>query len=262
MATSGDTHGRGAAGRAAIDLNADVGEQVSRDGDGPLLALVSSASVACGFHAGDATTMRATCALAAAHGVRIGAHVGYDDREGFGRRELEQAARRITDEVVYQLGALRACAAVEGAAVRYVKPHGALYARAGRDPELARLLAAALAAIDAGLAVMTPSGSELARAAAAMGLGVIAEGFADRGYARDGGLRARSEPGAVLGAQAAAAQAVALATTGRLTTADGVAIAIDPESLCVHSDSPDVLAIASAVRAALAGAGVEIAAGP
>ena len=262
MATSGEPHDRAAADRAAIDLNADVGEQVSEEGDGPLLALVTSASIACGFHAGDATTMRATCALAAARGVRIGAHVSYDDREGFGRRELEQPVARIADEVAYQLGALAACAALESAAVRYVKPHGALYGRANRDAELAGRLIATLAAIDPRLAVMTPPGSELARAAAAAGLAVIAEGFADRGYARDGSLRARGEPGAVLDAEAAAAQAVALATTGCVTAEDGTEIAIGPDSLCVHSDSPGALAIAAAVRAALAGAGVALAAGP
>lgn len=249
------------AGRAAIDLNADVGEQVSEGGDGPLLALVTSASIACGFHAGDATTMRATCALAAAHGVRIGAHVSYDDREGFGRRELEQPAARIADEVAYQVGALAACAALENAAVRYVKPHGALYGRANRDAELARRLIATLAAVDARLAVMTPPGSALARAAAAAGVGVIAEGFADRAYARDGSLRPRGEPGAVLDAAAAAAQAIALATTGRVTADDGTEVPVDPDSLCVHSDSPGAPAIAAAVRAALAGAGVELAAG-
>ena len=183
--------------RAQIDLNADVGEG-ARDGDGALLRVVTSASVACGFHAGDPHTMRVTCATAARDGVRLGAHVSYHDREGFGRRELDMAPDRVAEDAVYQVGALIACARTEGAAVSYVKPHGALYGRVNRDAALAHALAAAIHAVAPELDVMTPERSALATAATAFGLGVISEGFADRGYAPDGTLLPRAQPGAVL----------------------------------------------------------------
>ncbi len=199
--------------RTRVDLNADVGEAVAPGGDGPLLQVVTSASVACGFHAGDPHTMRVTCARGRAlRGCGSGAHVSYDDREGFGRRELDLAPDRVAEDVVYQVGALMACARAEGAAVRYVKPHGALYGRVNRDGELANALAAAIRAVAPELAVMTPAHSAFATAAAQLGLGVITEGFADRGYAPDGTLLPRSQAAAVLTAAAAARQAVRLAT--------------------------------------------------
>ncbi|HET9102783.1 MAG TPA: 5-oxoprolinase subunit PxpA [Solirubrobacteraceae bacterium] len=240
-----------------IDLNADVGEGVAPGGDRELLELVTSASVACGFHAGDAHVMRATCAQAAGRGIRLGAHVSYDDREGFGRRELDLPPRRVADDVVYQLGALAACARAEGAGLRYVKPHGALYGRANADPEMARALVGAIAGAVAGpLAVMTPPGSALAAAATDAGVAVIAEGFADRGYAANGSLRPRGEEGAVLGPAAAAAQAVRLATTAEVSAAGGRSLHLPIASLCVHSDTPGALAVARAVRVALHAAGV------
>lgn len=245
-----------------IDLNADVGEAVTSGADRELLELATSASVACGFHAGDAHMMRATCATAAAQGIRLGAHVSYEDREGFGRRELDTAAAVVADDVVYQLGALAACARAEGAAVRYVKPHGALYGRVNVDPEMAAAVAAAIsAAVPGQLSVMTPPGSAMAAAARAAGLGVITEGFADRGYAPDGSLRPRGEDGAVLGPQAAAAQAVRIATAHEVTSSDGQTFALPVDSLCVHSDTPGALEVARAVRAALQGAGVTVTAG-
>lgn len=245
-----------------IDLNADVGEAVTSRGDGELLKLMSSASVACGFHAGDAHVMRATCAAAAAQGVRLGAHVSYDDREGFGRRELDLPAAAVADDVVYQLGALAACARTEGALVRYVKPHGALYGRVNTDPQMAAAVAGAIAAaVPEPLSVMTLPGSAMVAAAQAVGLGVIAEGFADRGYASDGSLRRRGQDGAVLGPQAAAVQAVGLATRQEVTTAGGKTLALPVVSLCVHSDTPGALEVARAVRAALHDAGVIVRAG-
>jgi len=246
---------------AQIDLNADVGEAVAPDGDEALLRVVTSASVACGFHAGDPHIMRATCATAAREGVRLGAHVGYDDRGGFGRRELDLPAERVTDDAVYQIGALMACARAEGATARYVKLHGALYGRANRDAALALALATAISAVAPMLDVMTAPESALATAAARLGLGVIAEGFADRGYAADGTLLARSDPAAVLAPAAAAQQAVGLATRGDVEVAGGGSITLRVRSLCVHSDTPGALEVASAVRDALAGAGVRIAAG-
>jgi UPF0271 protein len=243
-----------------VDLNADVGEACAPDGDEALLRVVTSASVACGLHAGDPHTMRMTCAAAVREGVRVGAHISYDDREGFGRRELDLAPERVAEEAIYQVGALVACARAEGAAVRYVKPHGALYGRANRDTEMAHALAAAINAVAPELAVMTPAHSALATAAVQLGLGVISEGFADRGYAPDGTLLPRSEAGAVLTAAAAAEQAVRLATHGEVRLVGGGSLALSARSLCIHSDTPGALAVATAVRDALVAAGVRISA--
>ena len=247
--------------QAQIDLNADLGEGLAPDGDEALLGVVTSASVACGFHAGDPHIMRATCATAARQGVRLGAHVGYDDREGFGRRELDLPAERVTEDAVYQIGALIACARAEGTTARYVKLHGALYGRANRDAALALALATAIGAVAPTLEVMTAPGSALATAAARLGLGVIAEGFADRGYAADGTLLARSDPAAVLGPDAAARQAVRIVTRGDVKTAGGGSLTLRVRSLCIHGDTPGALEVARAVRDALGAAGVRIAAG-
>ncbi|MDQ6729983.1 MAG: LamB/YcsF family protein [Actinomycetota bacterium] len=247
--------------QALIDLNADVGEAVTPGGDSALLRVVTSASVACGFHAGDPHLMRVTCAAAAREGVRLGAHVSYGDREGFGRRELDVPAARVADDLVYQVGALMACARAEGAAARYVKLHGALYGRANRDAELALALAMAISAVAPMLELMTPPDSALATAAAQRGLGVIAEGFADRGYAADGTLLPRSQAAAVLASAAAAEQAVRLATRGSVGVTGGGSFALQVRSLCIHSDTPGALEVAIAVRDALVAAGVRIVAG-
>jgi UPF0271 protein len=207
---------------AAVDLSADAGEGAGSDG--PLLELVTTVHVACGAHAGDARTMRATCALAARHGVAVGAHPGYPDREGFGRRELGWDPARIAAAVAQQLDALEQAA---GAAVAFVKPHGALYHRVLADADAA----AAVREACAGRAIV--------------GLDV-AEGFCDRGLGPDGRLLDRGAPGALLDPPAAAAQAVALARAGRVAT------------LCVHGDGPDPVTTARAVRAALAAAGIEV----
>jgi UPF0271 protein len=225
----------------SIDLNADVGEGVGDDA--ALLAVVTSANVACGFHAGDATTMRRTCAAAVARGVVIGAHVGYRDREHFGRRDLDVPADVVGAEAAEQLEALAAAAGAEGGAVRYVKPHGALYHRAARDPEAA----AALARAARGRPMVGAPGSPLLDAARAAGLDAVPEGFADRAYRPDGTLVARSEPGAVIGGDDAVAQAVRLAGEGTLRT------------LCVHGDSPDAVTLARAVREGLEAEGVTVA---
>jgi UPF0271 protein len=243
-----------------IDLNADVGEAVAADGDEALLRVVTSASVACGFHAGDPHTMRRTCAAAVREGVRVGAHISYDDREGFGRRELDVAPDRVAEQAIYQIGALVACARSEGAPVRYVKPHGALYGRAGRDTAMAHALATAISAVAPELAVMTPAQSALAAAAAQVGLDVIPEGFADRGYAPDGTLLPRAQAAAVLTAAAAAEQAVRLVTHGEVRLPGGGALVLSARSLCIHSDTPGALAVATAVRDALVSAGVQISA--
>ena len=220
-----------------VDINADVGEGFPDDE--ALFGLVTSANVACGFHAGSRETMRAACRSAAARGVAIGAHPSYCDRDGFGRRPLDVPPRVVRDEVAEQVGALAEAAAVEGASVRYVKPHGALYHRAAVDPGTA----AAILEAAAGLPVLALPGSELLRQAGARG---IAEGYADRAYLPDGRLVPRGEPGAVLDAEGAAGQAVRLAREGRTA------------SLCVHGDSPGAAALAAAVRAALVAAGFEL----
>jgi UPF0271 protein len=227
-----------------IDLNADVGEGFAADDE--LLPLLTSASIACGFHAGDAVAMRRTCAAAAAAAVRIGAHPSYLDRGGFGRRELGLEPPHVADEVAYQIGALVGCARLEGAQVAYVKPHGALYERCRNDEAMAGAVAGVAHAFDAGLKLMCPPGSALAVAAAARGLGVVAEGFADRRYTADGSLVPRASPGAILTLEEAVAQAVSLAAAERF------------DSLCIHSDTPGAVEIARAIRAALAAAGVDV----
>jgi UPF0271 protein len=227
-----------------IDLNADLGEGGSSDA--ALLAIVTSANVACGFHAGDRATMQAACGGAATHGVAIGAHVGYRDREGFGRRPLTVSARQIEQETAEQIEALRSCARAEGTDVVYLKPHGALYHRATLDEECAQALVTA--ATDAGglRGVLCLPGSVLLAAAAAAGLAAVPEGFADRGYRADGSLVPRGQPGDLLDEAAAARQAVALASAG------------DVRSLCVHGDSPAAVRLAERIVRELASAGVEL----
>jgi 5-oxoprolinase (ATP-hydrolysing) subunit A len=222
----------------AIDLNADVGEGFADDER--LLDVVTSANVACGFHAGSAETMRVVCAAAAARDVAVGAHPSYRDREGFGRRDLDVLLDDLRADVAEQLSALVEIAESEGAAVAYVKPHGALYTRAIADGEVARTIVDAVS--DHAPAMLAWPGSELFEQALAGGLEVFAEGFADRGYA-NGRLVPRGRQGALLDAPAAAAQAVALARAGEV------------QSICVHGDSPGAAALAAQVRAALAGAG-------
>ncbi len=240
---------------ATIDLNADVGEGFGawRAGDDAgLLRAVSSASVACGFHAGDPLIMRETCELAAAHGVRVGAHVGYRDLAGFGRRRMDVSAAVLREEVAYQVGGLAACAARAGAAVAYVKPHGALYHRCTADEEAAAAVVDAVAGFEGRLAVVGAPGAALLELARRAGLPAVAEGFADRRYAPDGGLVDRREPGAVLGAEDAVAQGL------RLTTGDRGGERV--RTLCVHGDTPGAAALAAAVRSGLEAAGVRVAA--
>lgn len=246
-----------------IDLNCDLGESVgawTRAGDDAMLDLVSSASVACGFHAGDARVMRATVVAAAERGVRVGAHVSYPDREGFGRRDLACSPAEIESDTLYQLGGLVALSSAEGAAVAYVKPHGALYHRCCADEAAAEAVARATVSVSSSLAVMGPPGSLLLHAARAAGLATESEGFADRAYDAAGTLVSRSEPGAVLDAATAAAQAVSIATRGVVHTSSGVEVAVDANTLCLHGDTPGAVEIARAVRASLEAAGLDVAA--
>ena len=221
-----------------IDLNADVGEGFPDDE--ALFAIVTSANIACGFHAGSPETMRAACRSAAARGVVVGAHPSYRDRDGFGRRPLDVAPHVVRSEVAEQVEALAEAAAAEGVRVAYVKPHGALYNRAAVEAETAAAIVEVAAA--AGLPVLALPGSELYRQAEQ----AVAEGYADRGYAANGLLVPRGEAGALLGPDAAADQAVRLAREGRVA------------SLCIHGDSPGAAALAARVRAALLAAGFEL----
>jgi len=219
-----------------VDLNADLGEGMATDEQ--LLAIVTSANVACGFHAGDASIMQAVCDAAAACGVTVGAHPGYRDREGFGRRELAVVAATIRAETEEQIRALQ-----QHGAVAYVKPHGALYTRANSDVECATAIVEATAACGVG-AILAFPGSELERCAAEGGLDAVPEGFADRGYGPDGFLVPRGEAGALLDAAAAARQAVRLAGQVR--------------SICLHGDSPGAVELARRVADELRAAGIEL----
>jgi 5-oxoprolinase (ATP-hydrolysing) subunit A len=244
-----------------IDLNADVGEGFGawRSGDDEaLLDLVTSANVACGFHAGDAATMRRTCAAARERGVRIGAHVGFPDLAGFGRREMGLSAAEIADAVIYQLGALRGCAGSVGARVSYLKPHGALYHRVSEDGSAAAAVAEAVRAVDPELAVLGPPGSRLLASAAALGLSYVTEGFADRAYGEDRRLLDRRRPGSELDPRGAADQAVALATGAAVRTTSGGAIELEVRSICLHGDGQRALETARAVVSALGTADVEL----
>lgn len=240
---------------ATIDLNADVGEGFP--GDEALLDTVTSANVACGFHAGDGSTMRRSCRLAAERGVAVGAHVGYRDRAGFGRRTLDVPPEIVQAEAVEQIGALQE-AAGEVARVAYVKPHGALYTRAATDRGCADAIAAAARAT--GLAsVLGPPGSALLAAAAAAGLTPVAEGFADRGYLADGSLVPRDRPGALNDEAEAVRQAILIARERSVVSIDGRRIVVRADSICVHGDSPDAGAIARRIAEALRIAGIELA---
>jgi len=246
-----------------IDLNADVGESLGpwpMGDDERLIPLVSSVNVACGAHAGDPLTIERTIRLAIDHGVAIGAHPGYPDLAGFGRRDLEMTPDELRATVVVQAGAVIAGARVAGAAVRHVKPHGAMYNRAARDPAMAGTIAAAIRDLDPALVLVGLAGSASIEAARAIGLRVAEEGFADRRYEPDGSLRSRRLEGALLGPADAAAQAVSIAREGVVTATDGSTVAVRADTICIHGDGPAAVETATAVRAALARAGITVAA--
>jgi len=220
---------------------------------------VSSANVACGFHAGDPTVIRRTCREAVAAGVTIGAHVGYRDLAGFGRRFMDVDPHELADDVVYQIGALQALAATEGGRVRYVKPHGGLYNAIVSHTAQARAVVDAVKSVDPALPILGLPGSEVLRLAEAAGLRAVSEAFADRAYNADGTLVSRSLPGAVLHDPAEVAEHVLrMATDSAIRTTDGSILKIDADSICVHGDSPGAVAMAGAVKAALTGAGISI----
>jgi 5-oxoprolinase (ATP-hydrolysing) subunit A len=245
-----------------IDLNGDVGEGTrvgAVDADQGLMPYLTSANIACGFHAGDAATMRATVALALEHGVAIGAHPGFPDPQGFGRRELYFSPSDVEDFVSYQIGQLSAIAATAGVRLQHVKPHGALFNMAARDAELADAVARAAAVIDRELILFGLPGSELVAAGVRSGLRTAAEGFADRAYNPDGTLVARNQPGAVLrDASAVIPRVVRMAREHMVEAADGTSIPLEVDTICVHGDTPGAADLASQIRAALCAAGVEV----
>ncbi|PJE95342.1 hypothetical protein CUT44_23940 [Streptomyces carminius] len=249
-------------GDTVIDLNADLGEGFGRwrlTDDEALLSVVSSANVACGFHAGDPSTMRRVCAAAAERGVVIGAQVSYRDLAGFGRRAMDVPAGELADEVAYQIGALRVFAETARARVAYVKPHGALYNRTVRDTEQAGAVVAGVLLAGGGLPVLGLPGSSLLRAAGEAGLPAVTEAFADRGYTPDGTLVPRREPGAVLHEPGAVVdRALGIALRATVTAAGGRPVAVSARSLCLHGDTPGAADLARRVRRALEEAGVRI----
>ena len=246
-----------------MDLNADVGESYGAwtlGDDEAVLDVVTSANVACGFHAGDPLTLLRTVTAAAARGVVVGAQVSYPDLVGFGRRDMDLAPEQVTADVLYQLGALAGIARAAGTAVAYLKPHGALYNRAARDAPTAAAVAEAVRRYDPALPVLLLAGSPGLAAVAAAGLAAVGECFADRAYTGDGRLLSRREPGSVLAdPDAVAARAVRMATDGEVVAVDGSTVRIDARSLCVHGDTPGAARLARRVRTALESAGVRLA---
>jgi len=247
---------------ATVDLNADLGESfgVWRLGDDEaMLGIVTSANVACGFHAGDAATLARTCRMAAERGVRIGAQVSYRDFAGFGRRFVDATPEDLTADVMYQIGALGALAKAAGSTVSYVKPHGALYNAIVTHREQARAVAEAVHAVDSSLPVLGLAGSAFFAAAEDLGLRTVSEAFADRSYRPDGQLVSRRERHAVLhDPDEIAERVISMVTNGRVAAVDGSTIPITVESVCVHGDSDGAVQIAGAVRARLTAAGVTL----
>ncbi|MGH9089364.1 MAG: 5-oxoprolinase subunit PxpA [Acidimicrobiales bacterium] len=246
----------------AVDLNADLGELDSPDGgasDEALLRVVTTAHIACGGHAGTGESMRRTVAVALAAGATVGAHPSYLDREGFGRRPLARSPGQVADDVAWQVERLQRVAAREGAVVRSVKAHGALYNRMAGDADCAAAVARAVRACDPELVLVVLAGSRAEAVVAAEGLRPGAEGFCDRGYLADGSLAPRSSPGAlVTDPEAAAARAVSLAVHRRVPAVDGKTVSVKARTLCVHGDSPGAVALAGAVRRSLEAHGVAV----
>ncbi|MFI5084768.1 MAG: LamB/YcsF family protein [Actinomycetales bacterium] len=246
----------------SIDLNSDVGESFGNwtfGDDAAIFANVSSANVACGFHAGDPQGILATCRAAAAAGVTVGAHPGYRDLAGFGRRFIDMAPAELTADVVYQIGAVQAMALAAGTAVRYVKPHGALYNTIVRHERQAGAVVAAVLAVDPALPLMVLPDSEIQRQAETAGLRTVAEAFADRAYNPDGTLLSRREPGAVLrDVDDVVEHVLRIAADGVARATDGTLVPVRADSICLHGDTPGAVAMAGAVRAALASAGISV----
>ncbi|WP_326724433.1 LamB/YcsF family protein [Streptomyces sp. NBC_00243] len=245
-----------------IDLNADLGEGFGRwrlTDDEQLLSVVTSANVACGFHAGDAATMRRVCELAAERGVRIGAQVSYRDLAGFGRRAMDVPSAELTAEVAYQIGALEVFARAAGSRVSYVKPHGALYNRVVHDEEQAGAVVDGVLLADASLPVLGLPSSRFLKLAEQAGLPTVTEAFADRAYTEEGTLMPRSQDGAVItDAEAVLERSLGLARFGVVTSHSGERIPVRARSLCLHGDTPGAVDLARRVRAGLESSGVRV----
>ena len=248
-----------------IDLNSDVGESFGNYKlglDNEVIPLISSANIACGFHAGDPTVLRRTVALAREHGVAVGAHPGLPDLMGFGRRAMDVSLSEIKDYITYQVGAVQAFAAAEGVKVQHVKPHGALYNMAVQNPAIWETVASVLSELDKDLILFVLGGAnkdEMRAMGAQYGIRVALEFFADRAYNPDGSLVSRKTPGAVLKDHDLAARRVLkMATEGKVTCADGSEIELPADTICVHGDNPAALQLVNKIRQSLTAAGVEI----
>jgi UPF0271 protein len=240
-----------------VDLNADVGEGIGQDPN--LIPLLTSANIACGGHAGDADTMHATVSLAKKHGVAVGAHPSFPDREGFGRRAMTLTGAEVEACVLAQVRALAEIASAQDVRLRHVKPHGALYNLAARDAGIADAIARAVAGFDGSLILIGLAGSALIAAGARAGLGTASEVFADRGYRADGTLVPREEPGSVIhDAGAVVPRAVAMVRDRAVTAVDGTRVPLQPETICLHGDTPGAADLAFRIRQALIDAGVEL----
>ncbi|RMX01033.1 LamB/YcsF family protein [Allofranklinella schreckenbergeri] len=245
-----------------MDLNSDLGESYGAwqmGDDASMLQVVTSANVACGFHAGDPQGIWQTLREAAARGVAVGAHVSYPDRVGFGRRNMDVGSAELTADVIYQIGALQGLATAAGTRVRYVKPHGALYNTIAHDRRQAQAVIAGIRAVDDSLILLGLAGSPILQWAADAGLPVAAEAFADRAYTPQGELVSRREPGAVLhDAEQVAQRMLGLVECGEIEAIDGSRIRLRADSICVHGDSPGAVAMAQRVRQRLQEAGVAL----
>ena len=246
-----------------MDLNSDLGESFgawTMGDDAAMLDIVSSANVACGFHAGDAAGILSTLKAAKARNVVVGAHVAYRDLAGFGRRNMDVASSDLVADVIYQIGALQGLAQAAGTTVKYVKPHGALYNTIAQDKRQAMDVITAMKAIDPGLVLMALAGAPLIGWARDAGLTVVAEAFADRGYTPQGTLVSRREPGAVLhDEQLIAQRMLTLVREGVIEAVDGSMVRVEADSICVHGDSPGAVAIARNIRQRFEQEGVQIA---
>jgi UPF0271 protein len=245
-----------------IDLNGDVGESVSRgagNSDVTLIPHLTSANVACGFHAGNAATMRDTVVLAREHGVAVGAHPSFPDPEGFGRRELQFSPADVEEFVSYQVGVLAGIAASQGVRLQHIKPHGALFNMAVRDAALADAIARAAARIDRTLILFGLPGSQLVQAGRRAGLRTASEGFADRAYLADGTLVPRQQPGAVItDPDAVIPRVIRMARDGLVEAIDGTSIALVVDTICVHGDTLGAAELAGRIHVALAQEGVQL----
>jgi UPF0271 protein len=241
----------------AIDLNCDVGEGAGEDAR--IVPLVSSVNVACGFHAGDPSTIRETIRMASRHAVAVGAHPSYPDRAGFGRAPMARSPEQVCDDVLYQVAAVRAFCQAEGVPLVHVKPHGALYNAAAQDPALARAVAKAVRQVDPGLVVVCLAGSPMVEVVRSLGLRCAEEAFADRGYTPGGTLVPRGQPGALIeDPEEVAGRVATLARERRVNGVDGRPVAVAADTICLHGDTHGAAALAAGIRARLARDGIEV----